>query len=174
MTTQLEGQPELSSSEQLSVQQQLVLEQQYKALERFTQTGDHLDGKAMAIFQAGSLIITLTSAVSLPAFVSQPATLPMRVGLIIAFGAYLLMLLLALLAWLPSKSLTPGTPDWDNLFREYLYQDATTCFDKVLSNIVDSSAAHIKRNKWKANCVRGSAILLAVQIAGILVLALAA
>lgn len=177
MTTQaIEDETKLPkpSAEQMSVQQQLVLEQRYKALDLHTLTGDHLDGKAQTLLQAGSLIIGLSSAVTIPTFVYQPPNVWAQSGIAIAFVAFGAMLLSSLNAWTPSKTTIPGENDWNELFDKYLYESTTGCFDKVLSDLVYTINRLHERNARKARLVILSTWLLAVQIVGILILALTA
>lgn len=158
--------------EGLSIQQQLVLEEQLRMLEAKDRTGEHLDGKAATVLQSGGLVIALTGAVSIPAFVSQQ-TPWVLVGIAFAFAMFLGMLLCAILAWRPSPYAVPGAKTWDELFSDYLYKSGTECYDQVLSNVFAAVRQNHAHNEHKALLVQWAGWLFAVQVAGILVLAVA-
>ena len=164
--------PPPAAPHSLTPQQQLVLEQRQKALDIHIQTGDHLDGKAATIMQAGGLLIALSGAVRIPAFIYNPPSLSPQIALTIAFGAYLAMLLLSLWAWMPSKSVSPGRNDWDWLYNSYISEGIDRCFEQILSDLVCSIDGQLDRNRHKARNVIIATWLLAIQLIGILALAL--
>ncbi len=160
---------------ELTTQQQMVIEQQYRRYDVVERTGEHLDSKAATVLQAGAIIIALTSVVSLPAVVRSPAPpLLALIGIMVAFGLFFGMIICAILAWRPSGHKQNGAATWDEAFDAYINENPERCFDQVLSDLLGSTAANMTRNERKARYVTASAWLLALQVAGILALAVAA
>ena len=82
-----------------TIQKQLVLEQAQRLNDTVDRTGEHLDGKAAALLQAGSLIIALTGATSLPALVANQPPPFVLAGAAAGFLAFIAMTVCAVLAW---------------------------------------------------------------------------
>lgn len=159
-------------SEELSSQEQLVLEQRYKRLDFSLQTGDQLDNKASTLLQSSSIVIGLTGAVAIPTFATN-ATTPWQIGaLIFAFFVFLLMILAALIAWWPSRVAYPGDVGWDNLFNLYINQPLKVSYHQLLSDVEEAFRVSCDRNVRKGRLVRFSCFLFALQVAGILMLAI--
>ena len=115
---------------QLSLQQELVLQQKYQQLQIVLQAGDSLDRKGMTLLQAGGLIVTLGTVLSISGFVATHPSPIFMVGIGIAFMAFLLMVWLSVQTWLPRDMEIPGTRDWDEIFQNYIYEDADRAFSK--------------------------------------------
>ena len=160
-------------SEEVSPQRQLVLEQKYRMFENSVQVGEHLDSKASALLQAGGLVIALTGVVKIPGFVANP-DLWSTIGIAIAFFAFAGMVLLAVFAGLPSDFGHSGNTNWDEMFADYIHQDVDACFDQILADLLEAIERSVQRNRSKARYVTWAAVLFAVQILGVLFLALVA
>lgn len=157
----------------LTTQQQLVIEQAQRLYDTVDHTGEHLDGKASTVLQAGSLIIALTSATTLPSLVagtSAPWVLP---GLAIGFLAFIGMTICAILAWHPSDHKLVGEPNWDSFYDNYISKEKDEAVSQILSNLAASTAHNMAANARKARYVTWAVWLLVAQVAGILVIALA-
>lgn len=155
----------------LTPQQAMILDQQHRMLDTRSATGDQLDAKAGSLLQAGGLVIALAGAVNLPGFVSQPSALG-TLGIAIAFGAFAGMVVCAALAWAPSKYAIPGTSDWEEIFQDYLFLPVDGCLEQVLIDLISTTKIHETRNRAKSRYVAWATWLFAVQIVGVLVLAL--
>ena len=66
----------------ITAQQQLVIEQQQRYYDAVDRTGEHLDGKAAALLQVGSLVITIAGLATLLG--PQPARSPWALGALAA------------------------------------------------------------------------------------------
>lgn len=158
---------------QLTTQQMLVLEQTQRLYDGVDRTGEHLDNKAATVLQAGSLIIALTGATTLPAVIaanSSPWTLAALAG---SFLLFITMVACAIFAWRPNTHEQPGRADWDSFFDEYISRERDEAYNQVLSNLMGAIQVNQAGNKRKARYVTAAAWLLALQVAGILVLAVA-
>lgn len=149
----------------------MVIQQRYAMLSTVNQTGEQLDNKAATLVQAGGLIIALVGVVKIPDFVGSPT--PWAIASIaLAFLAFAGMVVCAQLAWTPSRSVLPGTQDWDFLSTNYLNEDVPGCFDQILSDLFEAIRTHRQRNDHKAWLVSLAAWLFMAQIVGVLALAL--
>lgn len=160
-------------SEQLTPQQQLLLDQQWRMLDDRSQAGDHLDNKAAAILQAGSLIIALVGAVSIPPVLAQQSPPILLGGLAFALAVFAGMLVCALLAWQPRDYRVPGSTSWNSMWNNYVNAGLQDAFAQILSNIQAATETHERRNALKARYVTWGTWLLVLQVAGILLIALA-
>lgn len=160
-------------SDSLTPQQQLLLDQQWRMLDARNQAGDHLDNKASIILQSGSLIIALVGVVALPSVIAQQAPTVQLVGLAFALLMFAGMIMCALLAWRPSDFSIPGATDWDAMYNDYVNETLANAYAQVLSNIMNTTDKHAQRNRVKAKYVTWGAWLLVLQVAGILVIAVA-
>jgi hypothetical protein len=156
-----------------TIQKQLVLEQTQRLYDTVDRTGEHLDGKAATVLQAGSLIIALTSATTLPSLVGAQPSPWMLGGLVCGFLAFIGMTICAILAWRPGDHKLSGSPDWDNFFDLYISQEMDDAYNQVLSNLGIAVAANMATNARKARYVTLATWLLVLQVVGILVLAVA-
>lgn len=141
--------------------------------ENSIQVGDHLDSKASALLQAGGLVIALTGVVKIPSFVANPDLWGI-IGISLAFLSFAGMVLLAVIAGLPSSFGHSGEIKWDEIFADYIDQDVDACFNQILADLLEAIERSAKRNRSKAGYVAWSSGLFAVQIVGVLLLALAA
>lgn len=157
----------------LTTQQNLILEQTQRLYDTIDRTGEHLDGKAATILQAGSLIIALTSATTLPALVTSQATPWIIAGAAIGFFAFIGMTVCAILAWRPQAHKLVGATTWDDFFDLYISKQADEAYNQVLVNLSHAITANMAANQSKARYVTWSAWLLALQVTGILAIALA-
>lgn len=154
---------------QLTLQQDLVLQQKYVSLQAALQAGDSLDNKGMSLLQAGGLIVTLTTVLSISGFVSANPTPVLLLGVGVAFVAFLTMVYLSIQAWLPGKVNMPGTRDWDEIFNDYINEEPDKCFEQVLADTTESITLIEEANQRKGQRVRWSAYLLIAQVAGLLI-----
>lgn len=156
----------------LTTQQQLVLEQTQRLYDTLDRTGEHLDGKAAAILQAGSLIIALTGATVLPSLVASTKSPWLVAGLAIGFAAFIGMTICAIVAWRPADHQLVGSESWDNFFDLYISKEVDDAYNQVLGNLSDAIAANKDANEVKVRYVTVGAWLLVVQVVGILAMAL--
>jgi hypothetical protein len=157
----------------LTTQQNLVLEQSRRLYDGVDRTGEHLDGKASAVLQAGSLIIALTSATTLPSLVSSQPSPPVLAGLAVGFLAFIGMTVCAILAWRPQEHKQVGATTWDDLFDMYISKEMDDAYNQVLYDLSCAITANMAANERKARYVALATWLLVLQVVGILVLALA-
>ena len=85
-----------------------------------------------------------------------------------------IMVLLAVFAGLPSDFGHSGNTNWDEMFADYIHQDVDACFDQILADLLEAIERSVQRNRSKARYVTWAAVLFAVQILGVLFLALVA
>jgi hypothetical protein len=156
----------------LTTQQRLILEQTQRLYDTTDRTGEHLDGKAGTILQAGSLIIALTGATVLPSIVAAGTSPGSLAGVALGFVAFIGMTLCALAAWQPGTHHLAGSADWDRLYDLYISVECDDAYNQVLVNLSDAIDANQAMNERKARFVTVGTWLLAVQVAGILLLAL--
>lgn len=156
---------------QLTTQQELVLEQTQRLYDGVDRTGEHLDNKAATILQAGSLIIALTGATTLPAVIAANASLWTLAAVAGSFLLFIAMVACAIFAWRPDTHEQAGRADWDSFFDEYISRERDEAYNQVLSNLMGAIQVNQAGNKRKARYVTAAAWLLALQVAGILVLA---
>lgn len=158
----------------LTTQQQLALEQTRNLYNEVNRTGEHLDGKANAIIQAGGLIVAVTGATALPSLATAAAPLPVLAGLAVAFVIFIAMIWCAVTAWRPVNHELAGSANWNNVFDLYISREADDAYNQVLQNLIESATTNRAANERKARYVTAAAWLLALQVAGILALAVAA
>lgn len=166
-------QNEAPDRDSLTVQEQIVMAHLNRTYANSIQTGDHLDSKATALLQAGGLVIALTGVVRIPAFVANPTPWAI-VGISLAFLAFAGMILTALKAWNPSDFSHAGAIEWDEMFNAYLLKDVQNCYNQALYDLSSAIEDMFARNINKTKYIRLSALLFALQITGVLLLALAA
>lgn len=157
----------------LTTQQQLVLEQNRRLYDTVDRTGEHLDGKASAILQAGSLIIALTGATTLPSLVGAAPAPPVLAGLAVGCLAFIGMTVCAILAWHPSDHKLVGSPDWDKYFDLYISKELDDAYNQILADFSHATSLNMVANARKARYVMWATWLLVLQVVGILVIALA-
>lgn len=162
---------EVTDRESLTVQEQMVMAHLNRTYANSIQTGDHLDNKATALMQAGGLVIALTGVVKIPGFASNP-TAWAAVGISLAFLAFAGMILAAVKAWNPSNFSHAGAIEWDEMFNAYLLKDVQDCYSQELYDLSSAIEDMFARNISKGKYVRLSALLFAIQIVGVLILAL--
>jgi hypothetical protein len=155
-------------------QQSLLLEQQYKALEMIDQANASLDTKATQLLQGSGLIVALIGVLSFPSFATSHPTPLMKVGIAVAFFAFLMMVGLSILAWSPRDYHLPGSVDWDEMYKKYILVDGKSSFGQVLSDCARAIELSRVINIRKGKMVYWSAFLLIVQIGGLMILALLA
>lgn len=153
---------------QLSLQQELVLQQKYQQLQIVLQAGDSLDRKGMTLLQASGLIVTLGTVLSISGFVATHPSPIFMFGIGIAFVAFLLMVWLSAQAWLPRDMEVPGTRNWDEIFQDYIYEDADQCFQQILADTIESISLNNIANLLKGERIRWSVYLLIAQVGGLL------
>jgi len=143
---------------------QQLLDQKYTALAMVERANEHLDRKAIAVFQSGGLLLALSGLLtfSLPPTV---AALAVIVSLLM-FGA---MLFVALLVWFPADIELPGAPDWDTVSEKHLTASPSESYDQLLSDVMYSFRVHQSVNRQKVRRVKIAVWLLAAQVAGLLV-----
>ena len=157
----------------LTPQQELALEQTRRLYDGVDRTGEHLDNKAIAILQAGGLIIALAGATVLPGVIAANPTPWTLIAVAGSFVIFIAMVACVIFAWRPGPHEQPGKADWDALFKNYINQELTDAYNQVLVNLVGTIQVNHKANERKARYVTAAAWLLALQVAGILVLAVA-
>lgn len=135
--------------------------------------GEHLDGKAGTILQAGSLIIALTGATTLPSLVSSQLSGWMLAGTSIGFLAFIGMTVCAILAWRPTNYQMAGSASWDNYFDLYISKEVDDAYNQVLYSLTQVITANMAANTRKARYVTLGTWLLVVQVVGILAIAVA-
>ncbi|MBW7881186.1 MAG: hypothetical protein H3C34_00880 [Caldilineaceae bacterium] len=158
----------------MTVQQQLTLEACQRMLDTRIQTGEHLDNKAATILQAGSLIIALFGATSVPTMMYSQGSVGLTwvyVPVTLVFGMFLAMVFVSLRAWNPSEHEIPGTTDWNQIVNGYLSVSIVDCYDQILSDLLQSIESNKRRNEKKACYVTMSIVLLGLQVLVILVTA---
>lgn len=156
---------------ELTAQHELVLQQKYTLLQAVLQSSDTLDSKASTLLQSGGLIVALVGVVSIPGFVTNPSTAA-KIGIGVAFGAFLLMVILSLRASLPSKVEMPGALNWDEIHQDYLFETLDNCYQQILSDCIQSIQLIQETNERKSTFIVWSALLLIVQIGGLFSIAL--
>lgn len=157
----------------LTSQQNLVLEQTQRLYDNVDRTGEHLDSKASAVLQAGSLIIALTSATALPSVISGSQSPYGVAGLAVGFLAFIGMTACAMLAWRPQDHKLVGAYTWDDFFDLYISKELDDAYNQVLFNLSDAITINMAVNAIKAKYVTWATWLLVLQVVGILVIALA-
>lgn len=158
---------------ELSTQQQLLLDQTLRLCDSVDRTGEHLDGKAGTILQAGSLIIALTGATTLPSLVAGSQSPYVLAALSVGFLAFIGMTACAVWAWRPSDHKLVGAETWEDSFTMYINQEPEKAYQQVLFDLLESVGPNMATNARKARYVTLATWLLVLQVVGILVIALA-
>ncbi len=157
----------------MTEQQRLVLEQQQRLFDGIDRTGEHLDSKAMAVLQSGGLIVALTGATALPAFVAASTSPWTLLGIAVGFLLFIGMVYCTLKAWSPTSHENPSSVDWDKAFDDYISKEVDEAYNQVLSNIMSATEHNKAVNERKAKYVVAAGWLLAGQVAAILILSVA-
>lgn len=156
----------------LTSQEEMLLHDRRMTVAMVDNAGDHLDSKALGILQAASLVLALVAVLGLPGRLPGLHGLALA-GLVIALLAFGSMIVLAVIAWYPRAYFAPGSNDWDKVWAEYLVADTTSVYLKVIANYDGLIELFGIRNHIKGKALIGSTVLFVVQLAGLLVLALA-
>lgn len=151
----------------LTAQQQLVIEQQQRYYDAVDRTGEHLDGKAAALLQVGSLVITIAGLATLLG--PQPARSPWALGALAAVALLFMgMIACIVMAWRPADHKLPGSTDWDTMFDRYISCPVDDAYNLALVNLLDATAYNLARNRHKAGLVTLAGWLLVAQVGAIL------
>lgn len=151
---------------------QVVLDQLYYRLGQVYQANEHLDTKALGLLQAAGLILALIGALKFPVAL-YGNELWAKSGIAVGFFAFAGMVLLTLLAWKPADFPVPGPADWDKIYDDYVTVPIGQTFDQLLQDGLEVQRRLLALNRHKASRLAGSTVLFAVQLAGLLLLALA-
>lgn len=155
----------------LTAQEELVLHDRRATVQSVDAAGDHLDGKALGLLQAASLVLALVAIAGDLDWLSLG--LVERAGLGVALLAFGLMLGAALAAWSPREYWAPGVRDWDQMVERYLRADTTDALLQTISNYDGLLERLMERNATKGRWLRAAVGLFVVQV-GALALAVLA
>ncbi len=137
----------------LADSQRLILEQQYYALSQIYQDNDTLDGKVAGLLQLTSLIFMTLVIIHL---INN-----MHLGII--FIPIVLMTIL-MITWIPRKTFSPGTRDWNTLHAGYINQDSQARFEQILDDCMETNDRLLSINSFKALLVKISTVLFGIQM----------
>lgn len=153
-------------------QQRLVLDQQQRLSDTIDRSGEQLDNKAAVLLQAGGLLIALTGATVLPDAIAASVSPWTLAGVALGFLLFIAMIACAMLAWRPQNHMLVGAgADWDSFFDDYISKDVDDAYNQVLQNLLIATDYNRAANARKARLVELAGWLFALQVAGILVLA---
>jgi amino acid transporter len=152
----------------------LLLQQQLRRLDTIDRANEHLDQKALSLLQISALIVSLVGVFNIPAFLetSDPRV---NYTTVVAFVAFIIMIILALFAWSPKNNPVPG-PDrissdaediieWNIMLNKYVNVDEKTSFGQGMVNYIDVTERLRAINTLKTRLVQWAASLLVVQVA---------
>lgn len=155
----------------LTTQEELVLHDRRTTMQNVDAAGDHLDGKALGLLQAASLVLALAA---IAGDLDWPSLAPVeQAGLGVALLAFGLMVGAVIVAWLPQPYWAPGERDWDEMVERYLRADTTAVYLQTISNYDNMVRRFEARNARKAGALMAGVGLFAVQV-GALALAVLA
>lgn len=150
-----------------------VLDNVRRSLDAFDQANDHVDGKALGLIQAASLLVAVSAALILPYWTAGGMGVLVLAAALVAFAG---MLVCAALAWSPNVVTLPGPLDWDEIYDSYLTPDPQACFDQMLSDALRSIQLAQAVNVRKARYLQWSMalfVMLILALAGFAILAVA-
>ena len=153
----------------LTPQEQLFLEQKYHTLKMVDQANDSLDRKATNLLQIIILIIALVSLLSIPNLAQGNPTVLTKAGIAVASLAFIVMLGLSILAWLPGRYPFPGPSDFDQAYDKYILASKDDCYNQILSDLLETIELIQELNSRKGKLITSSTILLVVQSSGLIV-----
>lgn len=156
----------------LTTQEELLLHDRRMSVDMVVRAGNNLDGKALGLLQAASLVLALFGVLGLSERLPNLAEWALF-GLILALGAFALMIMLSVIAWHPQPFFLPGLRDWDEMWATYVVADTTKVYLQVIADYNKLIKMFEARNDVKGQAVIGAAFLFVVQIAGLLILAFA-
>ena len=122
-----------------------------------------LDDKAGKLIQSASLIVALAGLLSSPLVGASLKSQPLVFVLPILI-AFMLMVVLSILAISPTIHYLPGTQGWQSNYDQYVLKSPEDSFKQLLSDSVETIDLLGKLNARKARLVRVSAYLLLFQI----------
>jgi len=163
---------QIESDPSLPAQYQLVLEQTHYRLAQIDRANEHLDTKALGLLQVAGLILALTGVLKFPDAL-YGADVLVKTGIAVGFLAFAGMILLTLLTWSPANIALPGSTDWEEIYDKYVTVQIEQTFDQVLQDSLATQHYLVELNRRKANCLKWSLLLFFIQLAGLLLLALA-
>lgn len=153
-------------------QQGLVLEQKYKLMETVQSANQALDDKANSLLQTGGVVVGLVATFTLSDLAllvrgDNTVGIPIisQISIAAAFILFLLSIWLYRQAQSPMAYDLPGSTDWDRIFNSYLYATPEACFDKVLSDLINSIDSMKELNSRKAIHIDRLGWLLLFQVA---------
>jgi len=155
----------------------LVLEQVLARLQLARESNRILDEKADRLMQAGALVMALLSLVSLSSLLSIIPKEAAIVGIVIAGGVFIVMIITSFSATIPEENPMVGPEDWEEAYNDYLYKDDERSFQQVLSDVFEVTDRIQALNANKALRVQRSGKLfigLVVVLAIVLILSVIA
>lgn len=153
-------------------QQGLVLRQQYHLLDTFHRANEVLDQKAMGILQVGAFLVVLSGALSIPDYFIKDPSLLAKGLLAIGFLAFMVMVGLSITALSPAEREFPGSTSWDEIQIRYILADPGQCFNQMSSDLLKATESERSINDKKAKQMKRSALLLILQVGGLLAVVL--
>ncbi len=156
----------------LTSQEELLLHDRRMSVDMVVRAGNNLDGKALGLLQAASLVLALFGVLGLSERLPNLTGWAL-VGLIVALVAFASMIGLSVVAWKPRSFFLPGSRDWNEMWATYVVADTTTVYLQVISDYNRLIKVFEARNDIKGQSVIGAAAMFVVQIVGLLILALA-
>jgi hypothetical protein len=156
----------------LSPHFQLTLDQLYYRMSQLYRANANLDAKALGLLQIAGLILALIGALKFPAALYSN-DLWVKAGIAVGFLAFAGMVFLTLSAWTPKGSFIPGPSDWDEIYDGYITVELDKTFDQILSDGLHTQSRLLELNRYKSDRLKWSTLLFFLQLAGLLLLALA-
>lgn len=160
-----------SNTSSLSTQQRLVLDEQCNAVNMISQANDHLDNKAMRLFQVSGFILFLAIALRLFGFSPDNDFMLLSTMVIIELLAFVGAFFFLAKIIVPATFPIPGLGSyWDDMFKQYISVSQEDCFNQILSDYLRAYELLRQLNKAKAENLRISGYLLLIQITGLLII----
>jgi uncharacterized membrane protein YagU involved in acid resistance len=159
---------ENENDKDLTPQHKVILQQKQQALNMVDNANESLDGKALKIFQASSIIIAIAGLLVSPQFAGLTISSAPIVLIGVIFMAFVLMIWFSIIAVQPKRHHIPGTQNWEKLFTQYICEDIESTFNQVLSDYIKTIDILLEANNTKAKLVRASAFLLMLQVSVLL------
>lgn len=156
-----------------SANERAVLDNLRRTLAAFDQANDHVDGKALGLIQAASLLIAVAAALILPHWTAGVTSVAVLAAALVVFAG---MLVCAAMAWSLNAVALPGPLDWDELYDSYVTVDEQACFDQMLSDTLRAIGLSEAVNARKGRYLQWSMalfVMLIMAVAGFAILAVA-
>jgi len=130
--------------------EKLALDEMRREYDAIDRSADALDSKANHLIANSSLVFGLIATLQLSLLKPDGQPMYYWLGLIVAIGLYVVMILLATGVRSPRPYITPIRADWDEIARTLLQWESTDATNNMTMGYVNQIKHNLELNRTKA------------------------